>query len=95
MYLSTSECVFTCVVFRFLFVTFSGGQELWVEPQHHMGQETTAIDVKDLLAAAPVRAPTLEQLTSEISDSTRVSFCLLYTSPSPRDRQKSRMPSSA
>ena len=26
---------------------------------------------------------------------TAVSFCLLYTSPSPRDRQKSRMPSSA
>ena len=25
----------------------------------------------------------------------RVTFCLLYTSPSPRDRQKSRMPSSA
>ena len=25
----------------------------------------------------------------------RVFFCLLYTSPSPRDRQKSRMPSSA
>ena len=27
--------------------------------------------------------------------STRPDFCLLYTSPSPRDRQKSRMPSSA
>ena len=26
---------------------------------------------------------------------TRIGFCLLYTSPSPRDRQKSRMPSSA
>src|SRR5678809_26571 len=25
----------------------------------------------------------------------RPGFCLLYTSPSPRDRQKSRMPSSA
>ena len=25
----------------------------------------------------------------------RVTICLLYTSPSPRDRQKSRMPSSA
>ena len=25
----------------------------------------------------------------------KVSFCLLYTSPTPRDRQKSRMPSSA
>ena len=24
-----------------------------------------------------------------------IGFCLLYTSPSPRDRQKSRMPSSA
>ena len=27
--------------------------------------------------------------------STRSQTCLLYTSPSPRDRQKSRMPSSA
>ena len=25
----------------------------------------------------------------------KIKFCLLYTSPSPRDRQKSRMPSSA
>ena len=31
-----------------------------------------------------------ENLVSE-----RAIFCLLYTSPSPRDRQKSRMPSSA
>ena len=29
-----------------------------------------------------------------ISDA-KVTICLLYTSPSPRDRQKSRMPSSA
>ena len=28
-------------------------------------------------------------------DFVRVNVCLLYTSPSPRDRQKSRMPSSA
>ena len=27
--------------------------------------------------------------------STQAEDCLLYTSPSPRDRQKSRMPSSA
>ena len=25
----------------------------------------------------------------------KINYCLLYTSPSPRDRQKSRMPSSA
>ena len=28
-------------------------------------------------------------------DLERLRYCLLYTSPSPRDRQKSRMPSSA
>ena len=33
------------------------------------------------------------QLTRAITRDPR--FCLLYTSPSPRDRQKSRMPSSA
>ena len=31
----------------------------------------------------------------EIDKSLSVGDCLLYTSPSPRDRQKSRMPSSA
>ena len=30
-----------------------------------------------------------------LNQSGRLSICLLYTSPSPRDRQKSRMPSSA
>ena len=30
-----------------------------------------------------------------IIHNSKVSDCLLYTSPSPRDRQKSRMPSSA
>ena len=29
------------------------------------------------------------------SDNKQIYSCLLYTSPSPRDRQKSRMPSSA
>ena len=31
----------------------------------------------------------------ELESSTMTGICLLYTSPSPRDRQKSRMPSSA
>ena len=30
-----------------------------------------------------------------IQENKQNKFCLLYTSPSPRDRQKSRMPSSA
>ena len=32
---------------------------------------------------------------SAIPDNKWIEACLLYTSPSPRDRQKSRMPSSA
>ena len=34
-------------------------------------------------------------LTGARTGSIKVNGCLLYTSPSPRDRQKSRMPSSA
>ena len=33
--------------------------------------------------------------TAEDAEIIVVNTCLLYTSPSPRDRQKSRMPSSA
>ena len=33
--------------------------------------------------------------TLNIEEENLISSCLLYTSPSPRDRQKSRMPSSA
>ena len=36
-----------------------------------------------------------EEEEKEISMQRRNRLCLLYTSPSPRDRQKSRMPSSA
>ena len=34
-------------------------------------------------------------LSSRMSDDGRYYYCLLYTSPSPRDRTRSRMPSSA
>ena len=38
----------------------------------------------------------LDNITPQVEvKSRRVGGCLLYTSPSPRDRQKSRMPSSA
>ena len=42
------------------------------------------------IGASPIphSMPSLETIKSALS-------CLLYTSPSPRDRQKSRMPSSA
>ena len=38
-----------------------------------------------------------EELSEDVvtTDDLELNTCLLYTSPSPRDRQKSRMPSSA
>ena len=51
---------------------------------------------KQILDALPFLGLDIE---SEIGDEIRIEYspnsCLLYTSPSPRDRQKSRMPSSA
>ena len=37
----------------------------------------------------------LEKTTLNKAEDRNLPTCLLYTSPSPRDRQKSRMPSSA
>ena len=42
-------------------------------------------------AMGPLKTPHIDRLISQGMNFT----CLLYTSPSPRDRQKSRMPSSA
>ena len=37
----------------------------------------------------------LEAIEEAIQKAARLRYCLLYTSPSPRDRTRSRMPSSA
>ena len=42
-----------------------------------------------------VNARQLTELFDELMEAGLLQVCLLYTSPSPRDRQKSRMPSSA
>ena len=41
------------------------------------------------------KVPGFEELTLKQKELIYYLTCLLYTSPSPRDRQKSRMPSSA
>ena len=53
-----------------------------------------------IIKARPVpleNVTTFKDIESEVTDFVTNGFkpCLLYTSPSPRDRQKSRMPSSA
>ena len=50
----------------------------------------------DLVARLEEQTIPNDVLDAEIADDTSPpNACLLYTSPSPRDRQKSRMPSSA
>ena len=46
------------------------------------------------LVVMPAQGRRKKMLLADM-DSTMIEHCLLYTSPSPRDRQKSRMPSSA
>ena len=70
-----------------------------------MGHEVTLFASGDSITAAKLRGcvPTALRLDANVHDPIpyyllmldRVRDCLLYTSPSPRDRQKSRMPSSA
>ena len=67
------------------------------------GQLTTTTDVENFPGFADViQGPWLMDQMKEQAKAVgtemiedHISSCLLYTSPSPRDRQKSRMPSSA
>ena len=51
--------------------------------------------IASLLAFAPFTWALDQAGSQRLSDLQQRWACLLYTSPSPRDRQKSRMPSSA
>ena len=64
----------------------------------YIGNETMRLDPqKDTWAKMPDRANGTMRHDSQkhVSEARARYICLLYTSPSPRDRQKSRMPSSA
>ena len=58
---------------------------------HVIGRDGTVVDsLIDQLGRDDLDLKKTDKIASYIDD-----ICLLYTSPSPRDRQKSRMPSSA
>ena len=54
----------------------------------------TALRISDLLVLTMADVKRLDT-KSPVLEIKEIKTCLLYTSPSPRDRQKSRMPSSA
>ena len=57
-------------------------------------ERTDALDAR-ITATSTELARQLDELGTELSAVTDQEPCLLYTSPSPRDRTRSRMPSSA
>ena len=59
------------------------------------GLRQTGFSLLELLVAFVIMAFSLGMLYQASGGTVRHLGCLLYTSPSPRDRQKSRMPSSA
>ena len=71
-------------IFIFLAILYSGRQS---ETPTIDTAETTPVRAESI----GVRPPSFRQIT-EFSENN---ICLLYTSPSPRDRTRSRMPSSA
>ena len=67
-------------------------------PEHELVALCRDFAGKEIASRAPLaweeaRCPT--DLLREMGQLGLLGICLLYTSPSPRDRQKSRMPSSA
>ena len=59
----------------------------------YIALNTDAQALKNSQADVKIQVGT--SLTNGLGAGARPEVCLLYTSPSPRDRQKSRMPSSA
>ena len=51
--------------------------------------------IKDILKKLKDKKDLQSEEMQHVVESIMTGDCLLYTSPSPRDRQKSRMPSSA
>ena len=61
----------------------------------HKGMSAVILRRRSTLFVDKIQGILLQLVYVTASMITRCILCLLYTSPSPRDRQKSRMPSSA
>ena len=57
-------------------------------------EENLIYSNKNQMTNSNTKTKTIEK-EKVVAETLNGRFCLLYTSPSPRDRQKSRMPSSA
>ena len=81
------------------YINNKGWKELIDEDQEIIREEDLDFQVgvanQDANAMPEISAPNARQYTKSDFNGEKPLFCLLYTSPSPRDRTRSRMPSSA
>ena len=85
----------TIDISQFYQVFFDEAEELLAEMERLLlGVDVAAPDSEDLNAIFRT-AHSVKGGASTFGITDSSTCCLLYTSPSPRDRQKSRMPSSA
>ena len=85
---------------RYLFLPGSGGALFDTQAKRNLMEDTLAGMRRDLLKTIPaseriVFAPANPKHTVTVFTDVECGYCLLYTSPSPRDVEESRMPSSA
>ena len=74
----------------------SGANDQFLRQMRSELRQISALPVAELRSRADAVAQELRELDNRIQQANWLhDLCLLYTSPSPRDRQKSRMPSSA
>ena len=74
----------------------SQGLDLYISPSYNKGHDINILKNETMLVPTGIALNIPEGFYGEIvGRSSNNKRCLLYTSPSPRDRQKSRMPSSA
>ena len=78
-------------------VGIAKGKEIGIAEGKEIGlAEEKLATAKRMLAKGCYSLEVIAELTNlSLADVEKLKDCLLYTSPSPRDRQKSRMPSSA
>ena len=95
--------LFTSIILSLLFINAKAAENSILDVKDndfYIGEENAPITIIEYASmscshCADFHNDTLAELKEEFIDTGKVKFCLLYTSPSPRDQRGSRMPSSA
>ena len=79
-----------------LFSSIIAGMSIMIVEQAFMGSKSQSLEQSETLNSIPVVLVfEIEEFDTTGNTNDRLYICLLYTSPSPRDVEESRMPSSA